>query len=49
MNSLRKLAESYQAMQKKEGADGEKKEDEDDDDIPDLVPGETFDSKVEVE
>ena len=47
MNSLRKLAESYQAMQKKEGAGGEKKDDDDDDDIPDLVPGETFDSKVE--
>ena len=50
LNQLRKLAESYQAMQKKEGeGSGEKKEgaDDDDDDIPDLVPGETFDSKVE--
>ena len=54
LNQLRKLAESYQAMQKKEqeaagagaGADGGKK-DEDEDDIPDLVEGETFDSKVE--
>ena len=50
--SLRKLAESYQKMQGKEmGAGGgdEKKEaeDDDDDDIPDLVPGETFDSKVD--
>lgn len=45
--SLKKLAESYQQLQKKEGAEGEKKDDEDDDDIPDLVPGETFDSKVE--
>ena len=44
--SLRKLAESYQSMQKKDGEDGDKKDD-DDDDIPDLVPGETFDSKVE--
>ena len=44
LNSLRKLAESYQALQKKEG---EEKKDDDDDDIPDLVPGETFDSKVE--
>jgi hypothetical protein len=43
--SLRKLAESYQSMQKKEGE--EDKKDDDDDDIPDLVPGETFDSKVE--
>jgi nascent polypeptide-associated complex subunit beta len=38
-------------MQKKEGlaggAEGEKKDDEDEDDIPDLVEGETFDSKVE--
>ena len=33
-------------MQKKEG-DDDKKGDDDDDDIPDLVPGETFDSKVE--
>ena len=48
LNSLRKLAESYQQMQKKEGAEGEKKDDDDDDDdIPDLVPGETFDNKVE--
>ena len=48
--SLRKLAESYQTMQKKEGgAGGEKKDGEadDDDDIPDLVAGENFDSKVE--
>jgi nascent polypeptide-associated complex subunit beta len=45
--SLRKLAESYQSMQKKEGEDGDKKIDEDDDDIPDLVAGETFESKVE--
>ena len=50
LNQLRKLAESYQMMQKKEGeaAGGDKKGgDDDDDDIPDLVPGETFDSKVE--
>ena len=49
--SLRKLAESYQKMQGKEmGAGGDEKkeaEDDDDDDIPDLVPGETFDSKVD--
>ncbi|KAG7140072.1 Nascent polypeptide-associated complex subunit beta like protein [Verticillium longisporum] len=38
--SLRKLAESYQNMQK-----GEK--DGDEDDIPDLVEGENFESKVE--
>jgi nascent polypeptide-associated complex subunit beta len=38
--SLCKLAESYQNMQK-----GDKEADEDD--IPDLVPGETFESKVE--
>jgi nascent polypeptide-associated complex subunit beta len=41
--SLRKLAESYQSMQKAEG------EAEGDDDIPDLVAGETFDEKVDVE
>ncbi len=47
--SLRKLAESYQSMQKKEGGeDGDKKGgDDDDDDIPDLVAGENFESKVE--
>lgn len=38
--SLRKLAESYQNMQKNEKADEE-------DDIPDLVAGENFESKVE--
>lgn len=38
--SLRKLAESYSSMQKD-------KEGEDEDDIPDLVEGETFESKVE--
>jgi hypothetical protein len=43
--SLRKLAESYQSMQKKEGEAGN----EDDEDIPDLVAGETFDEKVDVE
>jgi len=49
--SLRKLAESYQSMQKKEG-DGDKKDEDDDDDddeIPALVAGETFDDKVDVE
>ncbi|KAI6381792.1 Nascent polypeptide-associated complex subunit beta [Pyricularia grisea] len=40
--SLRKLAESYQNMQK---ADGDKEAD--DDDIPDLVAGENFEDKVE--
>lgn len=44
--SLRKLAESYQSLQKKDGGgDGENKDD--DDDIPDLVAGENFESKVE--
>ena len=39
--SLRKLAESYQSMQKEKG--GDKKEGEDDDDeVPDLVEGQTF-------
>ena len=51
--SLRKLAESYQSMQKEKGEDGEKKDDDDDDDdddeIPDLVAGENFESKTEVE
>lgn len=39
--SLRKLAESYQNMQK------EAEKGEDDDEIPDLVEGENFESKVE--
>ncbi|KAH7037133.1 NAC domain-containing protein [Microdochium trichocladiopsis] len=43
--SLRKLAESYQNMSKEAGAKGG--DDEDDDDIPDLVAGENFESKVE--
>ncbi|KAL8732401.1 MAG: hypothetical protein Q9166_002799 [cf. Caloplaca sp. 2 TL-2023] len=42
--SLRKLAESYQSLQKKDGGDDNK---DDDDDIPDLVAGENFESKVE--
>ncbi|KAI9670928.1 MAG: Nascent polypeptide-associated complex subunit beta [Caeruleum heppii] len=50
--SLRKLAESYQSMQKKEGGaggdgEGKKDDDDDDEDIPDLVAGENFESKVE--
>ncbi|OXV10917.1 hypothetical protein Egran_01321 [Elaphomyces granulatus] len=48
--SLRKLAESYQSLQKKEGgAEGKKDDDDDDDDddIPELVEGENFESKVE--
>ncbi|KAH9875335.1 Nascent polypeptide-associated complex subunit beta [Plenodomus biglobosus] len=50
--SLRKLAESYQSMQKEKGEDGDKKDDdddEDDEDIPDLVAGDNFESKTEVE
>lgn len=43
--SLRKLAESYQSMQKAEG--GEDKKDDDDDDIPQLVEGQNFEDKVE--
>ncbi|KAJ2902784.1 nascent polypeptide-associated complex subunit beta [Zalerion maritima] len=44
--SLRKLAESYQNMQKDnpEKAEGD---DDDDDEIPELVAGENFESKVE--
>ena len=46
--SLRKLAESYQSLQKKDGGgEGGKGDDVDDDDIPDLVEGENFESKVE--
>ena len=44
--SLRRLAESYQSLQKKEGGD-KKDGDDDDDDIPDLVEGENFEGKVE--
>ena len=47
--SLRKLAESYQSMQKEKGEGEDKKDDEDDDEIPELVAGESFDTKVEVE
>ncbi|KAJ5699009.1 Nascent polypeptide-associated complex subunit beta [Penicillium macrosclerotiorum] len=41
--SLRKLAESYQNMQKNQAGD----KNDDEDDIPDLVEGENFESKVE--
>jgi nascent polypeptide-associated complex subunit beta len=50
--SLRKLAESYQSMQKEKGEGAEGKDDEDDDDeddIPDLVAGENFETKADVE
>ena len=42
--SLRKLAESYQSLQKKEG-DDLTKDDSDDDDIPELVEGKDFENK----
>jgi len=45
--SLRKLAESYQSMQKKDEDDKKDEAEEDDDDIPELVSGENFESKVE--
>ena len=47
--SLRKLAESYQSMQKEKGEGEDKKDDDDDEDIPDLVAGDNFESKAEVE
>ena len=48
--SLRKLAESYQSLQKggaEDGSSGKKLDgaDDDDDDIPDLVEGESFDKE----
>ncbi|KAG9240150.1 putative nascent polypeptide-associated complex subunit [Calycina marina] len=43
--SLRKLAESYQSLQKQEG--GEANDDEDEDDIPTLAADGTFEDKVE--
>lgn len=47
--SLRKLAESYQSMQKEKGGK-EGEADDDDDDIPDLVAGQDFEGgKGEVE
>jgi nascent polypeptide-associated complex subunit beta len=47
--SLRKLAESYQSLQK--GGEGEEggKKDDDDEEIPDLVEGEEFGNKGDVE
>ncbi|KAI7493152.1 Nascent polypeptide-associated complex subunit [Hortaea werneckii] len=48
--SLRKLAESYQSLQKGgEGEEGKKEGGDDDDDIPDLVEGSNFENKNEVE
>ncbi|KAK7537427.1 putative nascent polypeptide-associated complex subunit [Phyllosticta citribraziliensis] len=46
--SLRKLAESYQNLQKEKG-EGDEKRDDDEDDIPDLVEGQNFEGKAEVE
>ncbi|KAI9656686.1 MAG: Nascent polypeptide-associated complex subunit beta [Alyxoria varia] len=40
--SLRKLAESYQSMQKEKGGDKKDDDDDDDDEVPDLVEGQTF-------
>lgn len=45
--SLRRLAESYQSMQKKEGGKEGEEADADDDEIPELVDGENFEGKVE--
>ncbi|EMF17027.1 nascent polypeptide-associated complex subunit [Sphaerulina musiva SO2202] len=45
--SLRKLAESYQSLQK--GGEGEASKEDDDDEIPDLVEGENFEGKNDVE
>lgn len=45
--SLRKLAESYQSLQK--GGEGEAKDGDDDDEIPELIDGENFESKGDVE
>ncbi|TKA27552.1 Nascent polypeptide-associated complex subunit beta [Salinomyces thailandicus] len=48
--SLRKLAESYQSMQKGgEGEEGKKEGGDDDDEIPDLVEGSNFETKGDVE
>ncbi|KAK4569618.1 Nascent polypeptide-associated complex subunit beta [Recurvomyces mirabilis] len=50
--SLRKLAESYQSLQKSGGGEGGEeggKKEEDDDEIPDLVEGEEFGGKGDVE
>jgi nascent polypeptide-associated complex subunit beta len=45
--SLRKLAESYQSLQKKESEDDKKDGESDDDDIPELVEGKDFETKAE--
>lgn len=48
--SLRKLAESYQNLHKKEAGEGNGgKKDDDEDDIPDLVAGENFEQNNDVE
>jgi nascent polypeptide-associated complex subunit beta len=43
LQSLRKLAESYQNLQKGEKGEG----DVDEDEVPDLVEGQNFESRVE--
>jgi nascent polypeptide-associated complex subunit beta len=45
--SLRRLAESYQSLQKKEGGGKKEGGEDDDDEVPDLVEGENFEGKVE--
>ncbi|KAK9456754.1 NAC domain-containing protein [Dipodascopsis uninucleata] len=45
LNDLRRLAEQYQSLQLNNKKEGE----EEDDEIPDLVAGEDFDSKNDVE
>jgi len=47
--SLRKLAESYQSLQKSGEGEGGEKKDDDDDEIPDLVEGQNFEGKGDVE
>lgn len=44
MDNLKKLAEQFQKQAPGAGASAAAAQEEDDDDVPDLVPGETFEA-----
>ncbi|WJX30787.1 nascent polypeptide-associated complex beta subunit [Trifolium repens] len=49
LENLKKLAEQYQKQAPEAGADATTAQEDDDDAVPDLVPGETFETAAEEE
>jgi len=47
LENLKKLAEQFQKQAPEAGADATAAQEEDDDAVPDLVPGETFETAAE--